>query len=454
MSTAEPAAGATAETPVFRPRKRWRRALNALLGLAIVVALGVGVLRVTSLWGIPDAPEPFDVAAFEAETVPDDRNAAVLFLEARRLIGGPNATWAIWGNRYPGHEWRDSGPDVRRWVADHRPALEVWRRGTERPDAWKARRGTGWSSGFLIDDDLPNWMRTAALEASRLEEAGDLAGAWVWHRARLRAALLVGRRAGLLERRNTSFFFDEAATRARIWADCDGMTTDVLRRAIADVEAMAALHGTEADSLKRTYIEQAAEIDDPGLAFRLFEPPPNGSKVPPIGSPPGRRLPEPFASYYRRADLSLRAEPERSRQINRLIFANWLAQADKGPGGRAKVISTDPLVFDAGPGASLGRPRATSPGSPPAAPLFALVRGGFGAPPPSWPIPDRWPRLFAADRRARANLIVALAVRIYEIETGAVPPDDAMVVGAVLPKFPDDYVPPDGGSDAQAPPPK
>ena len=37
---------------------------------------------VTQLWGLPDIGDPFDVVAFEAVHVPDDRNAFVVYLEA------------------------------------------------------------------------------------------------------------------------------------------------------------------------------------------------------------------------------------------------------------------------------------------------------------------------------------------------------------------------------------
>ena len=41
----------------------------------------------------------------------------------------------------------------------------------------------------------------AALEGSRLEEQGKMAEAWVWYRAMLRSSRMVGRHAGLVERR-------------------------------------------------------------------------------------------------------------------------------------------------------------------------------------------------------------------------------------------------------------
>ena len=34
------------------------------------------------LWGLPDIGDPFDVASFHAQTIPDDRNAFVLYRQA------------------------------------------------------------------------------------------------------------------------------------------------------------------------------------------------------------------------------------------------------------------------------------------------------------------------------------------------------------------------------------
>lgn len=439
------------ETVRLRPRRRRGRQLFGLaLGLVILGLLASGVIRTVRLWGVPGAPEPFDVAAFEATSVPDEQNAFVLFRKARQELGDPSGTWPLYGSRTAGREWIDSESAVRDWVAMSRPALEVWRSGTDRPDARVARSAAGWSSEGL-DPNLPNWLRLALMEANRLEEAGDLAGAWRWHKARLRAPLLIARRGGGFERGWSSYFFEEVAHRARGWAEHDEMTAPLLRAAIADVEAMASLHGSEADSLKRDYLQLRAEIADPWLAARIGEPTAGGPTAPAAGLPAYQvPLPQPLQGLRTRVDAFLAGEPERSRRVARMVYANWLAQADRRPADRAKAISTDPLIFD--------EAAATVPVAPvdlarlaAAAPMFQLARHALPTPPGVAPLSDRWPKLYATDRRVRAGLIVSLAGRLYEVETGATAADDAQLVGKVLPKLPDDYVPPDGGTAPAGP---
>jgi hypothetical protein len=52
---------------------------------------------------------------------------------------------------------------------------------------------------------------------------------------------------------------------------------------------------------------------------------------------------------------------------------------------------------------------------------------------------DQWPTLYTADRQARADLILSLADRIYEIEKGQPPATVEALVGTVLPRLPEDY---------------
>jgi hypothetical protein len=58
--------------------KRLRQLLRATIALAICLGIAAAVLTLwwlTSLNGLPDIGEPFDVAAFRSFRVPDDQNA-------------------------------------------------------------------------------------------------------------------------------------------------------------------------------------------------------------------------------------------------------------------------------------------------------------------------------------------------------------------------------------------
>ena len=143
------------------------------------------------------------------------------------------------------------------------------------------------------------------------------------------------------------------------------------RRAIADVEAMAPLHGTEADSLKTDYLALMADFDDFAdpkrghgtLIDRVANQAPWSTASPSAGLTSRIVPPPPLRPLYARVASFIEAEPERSRRITRMIFANWLAQADKKPADRAATVSTYPLVFGRGrrrrPLAPAGHPRPT-----------------------------------------------------------------------------------------------
>ncbi|HEY2158012.1 MAG TPA: hypothetical protein VGH33_20455 [Isosphaeraceae bacterium] len=447
MSTVEPVPGAREEIPVLPKRRRWRGLLRFALGLAIFVMLALGVLRVTSLWGIPDAPEPFDVAAFLGETIPADQNAVVLFDRAIEMLGGPREVEAfrMMGSR--AKSYLEEKPETFDWIEKNRPAMEVWRQGTERPDAMPTDAVVPRWSPIPLDHHLFSWLRVAAIEAGRLEHEGDLEGAWRWHRARLRGTLLAGRRKGVECRRGTSGLFSEVARLAGDWARDPKVTVPLLRRAIADVEAMAPLHGTEAESLRTEYLALMADFDDfadpspghPDLATRAAVLPRSAFASPVAGLTSQIVPPEMLRPIYARVASFVEAEPERSRRIARMIVANWLAQADKRPADRATTVSTYPLVFDEDAGPTPSLPPATLARRASAAPYFAIARSGFAPPPAWWYALDQWPTLYTADRQARADLILSLADRIYEIEQGKPPATVEALVGTVLPKLPDDY---------------
>ena len=91
--------------------------------------------------------------------------------------------------------WSKADPEVRRWVEENREALALYRQGTERPDALDPVPPNG-SRILEVMQALRSFHALALLEASRLEEQGDMAGAWGWYRAALRAIHHVGLHAG------------------------------------------------------------------------------------------------------------------------------------------------------------------------------------------------------------------------------------------------------------------
>ena len=97
MPTAEEAPvvapAATSHVPKSKMRqlllKRLRQLLRASIVLAICLVIAATALAIwwlTSLNGLPDIGDPFDVAAFRAFRVPDDQNAFTFLRRAKEKL--------------------------------------------------------------------------------------------------------------------------------------------------------------------------------------------------------------------------------------------------------------------------------------------------------------------------------------------------------------------------------
>ena len=144
-------------------RKRLRQLRRVTLALAIglaVAATALGIWWSTSLNGLPDIGDPFDVAAFRAFRIPDDQNAFVFLRRAHEKL-----TPIRWGEGpYPGapkFSWSIAEPKMREWAGENREALELFLQGAEQPDA-------SLPAGDTTADVVPNNLDSVAfLEAAQ-----------------------------------------------------------------------------------------------------------------------------------------------------------------------------------------------------------------------------------------------------------------------------------------------
>src|SRR5262245_2693461 len=173
---------------IERARGRKRIALAGLLAMCLAAASVLG-WRAGSLRELPDAGEPFDVAALGHVAVADDDNAAIVYRRAAALFQLDREEHER--NRKVWHEtdWGKAAPEVRRWVEDNRQALEVWRAGADRPEALfvQPEEMTITTVSSTIQS-LRELAVAGLLEGSRREQAGDLDGAWAMYRAALRSS--------------------------------------------------------------------------------------------------------------------------------------------------------------------------------------------------------------------------------------------------------------------------
>ncbi len=411
-------------------RKRaWRRGLDWVLRISgaavIVLLLTVISIRTYNLWGLSRVPEPFDVVAFENRRVPDAENAYPFYAKAGLMLDGNLPSNGPAKPRQLGKDWSNLGSDAQRWVERNLPALEIWRQGTDRPLLRFPRGAILSAEDFNIANQLELWQLLSLLQASRLEETGDLSGAWNWHKARLRMRVHYIRLQTVIPIHNLTVLLDRLIGRAELWGKLPGITVAQLRQAIADVQAMELLYGNRSDMLKLQYLYYRDQIED------LASP----------ADPDAKHANESYDFWHDTAlplihqgDLVLTAEPERSRRTLRHLFANWLAEADKPPDERAPVHSAKPLVFRSSEESDAAISADTLAWQAAHAPLIAQAHAAnIGI--------DDWPQVLDSERRACANFIVQLASRIYEIEQGKLPNSPEHLVGTVLDKLPDFFTP-------------
>jgi hypothetical protein len=109
------------------------------IAAALIVAIVATppLLWLMQLTGLPDVGDPFDVAAYRASTVPDERNAFVLYKQAAALLDLKPAYLTASGVKADMRaRWSAAVPEVRRWADENRAALALYRQGAERPDAF------------------------------------------------------------------------------------------------------------------------------------------------------------------------------------------------------------------------------------------------------------------------------------------------------------------------------
>jgi hypothetical protein len=455
MSTAESRARslpaplrALAKPLVWLERSRGRRRLALLLAYATVgLIVGLFAWRAVSLNGLPDVGDPFDIAAFKSVRVPDDRNAFVLYRQAAaQLKKTAETSDFLTMYRVASGGWSKARPTIRAWVGDNRAALATWRRGTERPDAQRdsaefARKPL--DKPTLLDDLLPfAWM--ALLEGSRLEESGDMAGAWGWYNAALRSSRHIGTRTGYQGRAHGLMIHNAVGDRLVPWAKDPRTDAAALRRALRDMVAVEAMTPPFSEALKADYVRLLHAYDHPDTWLDPDQRP----DMPLLHFPALR----PLAVYFLR-------EPERSRRIARLVFGHWLAYCDRPPAQRPRMSQPIQLGKHWGSISFPDFPYAVPPGPPDghhpisAEDLARWMRSSLYAIYvfPSLPIVVS---ISDQERTSQGVLIVTLAEELYRREHGgAVPKSPRDLVGPYLDRLPDGYLNADP-DEADAPAPK
>jgi hypothetical protein len=435
-SSAAPAAASVTSQKLSRLlRKRLRQLGRVTLVLALCLALCAGAFAIwwlTSLNGLPDLGEPFDVASFRAHNVPDDLNAFTFLRRADEALTPSPFNTAV--------SWSQAGPKLRKWVETNRQALDLFQRGADERDAAHPE-GMPMVNGTRVTG-------LALLEGSKRQESGDTSGAWNCYRAVLRMTAHIRRRGSLHQRFDVNTYWSGwLRQRLATWAADPRTTIPELRGALEEVQKNEPRPEWDALALKGGYLEIMRSLEQPVSPMILQD---IGWEY--TGRLDDMQLSPDMINYVDRARRILLREPERSRRVLRLLCANWLAhvetleQRQRKPAVRASfslLTSTNPIrkgtisvvLYPVNP-----RPAALARSLPPQelagwlvttddAKLRILVANSFGWP---WP-PDR--RL---DRLAHRELVIMLAEEIYHRERGSLPTSEKALVGTYLKSLPDD----------------
>jgi hypothetical protein len=406
-------------------RKRIRQLLRIMLVLVVCLVLAaaaLGIWWLRSLDGLPDISDPFDVAAFRGFSIPDDRNALAVLRRANQML----TVVAI--------DARVDDPRFRAWVEANRPAVELFLKASELTDGMSGASRDDASRGYPIEGEgAATLMEMTLVMGGMREEKGDMAGAWDCYRAVLRMTFLLRRRERLKDhvRDHTAFGF--LRRRLATWAADPRTTVPQVRRALEEV---VAFRPTEWDAfaLKREYLDLMQFLDGPvdppleqieeELAFRVGD----------------LQVPAELALEVHRLRRLLLREPERSRRAIRLLFANWLAQAEGPEGQRRKPavlvsfrgatrIDRVPL-YPVGPEAPAGA-RVLSPHE-----VASWLVSAYDMKVVAWS--RLWPSVRRREQAGYRELVVILARELYHRERGVLPPSEEALVGTYLESLPDD----------------
>jgi hypothetical protein len=418
----------------FRSRRRLVTAAVVLLAMIAVPPLWWSV----QLLGLPDVGDPFDVQAFRSFTIPDDRNAVVLYLQAGDRLKPLNTSSQKQGEKIdPNVPWSQAHPTVRRWVEESREAMALYRQGTERPDAFNP--GDPSDAGFYkLSGVLYSFKTLALLEASRLEERGDMAEAWGWYRAGLRSTYHLGVRGTLVSRIMANHLHGELRERSSYWAADPRTSPALIRRALDDVVACGAFTPSESYMLKAEYLgvdRILNQRNNPGrelIVARLRARLNSGSFQ--LDPDQARAIADAWRVWRR--------EPERSRRVIRLAIANWLAYYDLPPDRRPPPdpnLSGPHDFYAFGPEAP-AQARTLSP---------AALDRWLNSTADAQELINRWDlRAFRVRERAKHRaLVILLASELYRRDHKKDPPSDQALLGPYLKELPDDGLG-DAGSQA------
>jgi len=419
--------------------ERGRRLASGIAAASLAVMV-IWFWGVRKLDGLPDVGDPFDVEEARRPIVmPDGDNAYVLYTEAKGKLTRLPATLSRVD--FPELTWSRAGSEVRDFLEKNREAMELWRQGSERPDALYNQPGRLAVDTLLpVVQELRTLANLAGLEGSRQAVNGAMDQAWVWYRAILRSSRHVGKHGVIIERLVGASIHEKALPRILRWAADPRVDADLLRQALDDTLAAEAMTPPLSEALKIEYLMYLRDLEE--LRVMVGEVPMPGGRFGWLEQMAAATGAKP---QIQRIRLRATNDVERSRRALRLLFANWLAQVDKPAKDRARIAIQKPNLIYAPDPTAPPSARALAPADLDKAidctslaqvifrPIDPASTGGT----PMARSPWEGDGLLARETRHRAVLIVKLAAELYRREHGQPPATAGSLLGPYLKVLPE-----------------
>ena len=394
-------------------RIRW---WPVLLGMFFVLCVSAPfILRLLMVASVPIVAEPFDVKAAGRVDVPEGQNAFELYaLAATRTATFPPLVNEAY-TRLQEEKAPSSIPgELLTFLDSQRAVLELFRQGSERPEA-VYHQPESYTLSTLLDvtQQLRQMARLAELEALRLELQGDVAGAWEWHRATLRASRHSGMHGALIERLVGIAIYSLASDGIVRWSARPEVDSSQLRTALDELREVNRKTVPISGPLHVEYLMMQKMLTSPTLRSQVIGMSSEGT------------------DRYALEAQCLLLEPDTSQRTLRLAFTNWLSQCDLPHHERAPT-ATGPLeLFDVPVGGDSGGAGVSAE---------EVQRLLYSAPLGRLLLPAASQALHAHDREiTRQKLLeAALALQVWYREHGEFPESLDPLVGTLLDSVPID----------------
>lgn len=399
--------------PQVRPRFRRSRIVLTLLAI-VLLCLSPLEFRAMRLAAVPNISEPFDVREFGTVSIPEPDNAFVLYEQAASSLTPPSAAVSKDLDQATEEGWTAASADVRAWVESNKTSIETYRLGSERPNFLYHQ-----PLDYRVDITLPvtqelrTLARLARLEASRREDAGDVAGAWALYKAMLRSSRHTGMHGCLIERLVGIAIQATAVGPILRWSARSDVDAQLLAQALGDLRASGQMTVPLSVGIKIEYIVLSHALNHPeSLAI--------DDALKGLETPPGRVW------------MFMNGEPDLSRRVMCLIVANQLSQCDLPAWERAPITMGGAGLFETdGAGAS-------EPGNLPSAAKIKEWTAQTLIARRIVPAIAQAIQAVTRDEAKQAGLEAALAAQLHYREHRRVPDRIEDLEGKYLPQIPRD----------------